>query len=412
MSKRYQRARWVLPSVVAPDTSTCWLVPVPDDPMHGAAFRGALQILGSAASWANDDDHTALQVAAVWRDIADNLQECEMIEIRLKPTDFCTVQLSTDGGETWTDVADLSACAHAAAVDEIEDAIARGQLSGGGQQPAGGSGDPGVCYDYDVVVRGNDRWHSPIPVETGDIITIVSSSGAWWDGDVIDTWECPDATSFLLGACVGSPFGTDSADPLNTSPHGILLGNIDGAATPFFEILGGYTVPVGVAPSEFYLQMNDSVLTDNQGSINVHIQICKSLWTHTFDFLAGNGGFSVFNPTYSCQWTSGIGWETTSAEPGMDIRRTVPADCGIIFMELFYNGIAISGGDYLVSVFAVTGGVPDPSNGGTPAAGLHSIQATGSAVNPDTIGIVLIPGHTGSARALSLVVRGTGFDPF
>jgi len=74
--RRNPRAKWVLPEVIDPPDRLCFQIEVPNDKFHIAAFKGALYTLTSAVSWADDLDHTAKAVAAVWAEIYDNLRTC------------------------------------------------------------------------------------------------------------------------------------------------------------------------------------------------------------------------------------------------------------------------------------------------------------------------------------------------
>lgn len=75
MTRRNPPAKWTLPNVVNPSTSVCYTIPVPNERFHIGAFLGALQNLGSAAQWADDEAHTAKDVAQVWRAIIDELEK-------------------------------------------------------------------------------------------------------------------------------------------------------------------------------------------------------------------------------------------------------------------------------------------------------------------------------------------------
>jgi len=301
-------AKWVLPTEVDPAGRRCFVIYVPDEQFHIAAFRGALLDLGSAYKWADDDAHTAKDVAQVWRTVIDNMESCVDINIRLKPTDFCMLQLTLDGGATWSDVADLSDCAHAAAVDEIGQAIDRGDLAGGGQQPGQGEGTPGQCYDYHIQLSGNGRWISPVAVEDGDVITVDGESGAWWDGDITHNWQCADGSEYFLGECSGAGGYTQGTDPAPSVNHMRLIGNLPAdTTTPFFDMFDTtYHVPSGVPIGDFYLQANDDLPADNQGSIGLHVQICKNIWTHHFDFTAAQGGW--VDAGNGSSWSSPQGW--------------------------------------------------------------------------------------------------------
>ena len=104
MANRNNRAKWVLPAIINPSDSVDFCVPVPNDRQHIAAFRGAMQTLGSAIFWQDDDAHTAKDVAAVWRYIANNLEHCmACIDIMFRVSGGY-IQESCDGGSTWSNV--------------------------------------------------------------------------------------------------------------------------------------------------------------------------------------------------------------------------------------------------------------------------------------------------------------------
>lgn len=74
MGRRNPPARWVLPATIDPTERRCMMIPVPEDPQHIAAFRGALMHLAEAHKWSNDPTHKAREVALVWRNIIDGLE--------------------------------------------------------------------------------------------------------------------------------------------------------------------------------------------------------------------------------------------------------------------------------------------------------------------------------------------------
>lgn len=59
---------YLLPEIIDPER-ICIQIYVPNDFNHLLAFWAQLEGLGSAIQWGNDEDHTALDVAAVWRDV-------------------------------------------------------------------------------------------------------------------------------------------------------------------------------------------------------------------------------------------------------------------------------------------------------------------------------------------------------
>lgn len=73
MNRKNALAKWTLPTIVHPETTKCIQIEIPDEPFYIAAFRGAMLHLQEAYKWADDEAHTAKQVALVWRDIIDNM---------------------------------------------------------------------------------------------------------------------------------------------------------------------------------------------------------------------------------------------------------------------------------------------------------------------------------------------------
>jgi len=69
MPAREKRPRYTLPVTVNPENTVCVQINIPDEPMHVAAFWGAMMTLCHAYSWGNDAEHTAIAVADVWRPI-------------------------------------------------------------------------------------------------------------------------------------------------------------------------------------------------------------------------------------------------------------------------------------------------------------------------------------------------------
>lgn len=76
MARRNPPARWTLPEIVNPPTRKCFTILVPNEPYHIAAFRGALLNLASAYNWQDDLDHTAKDVANVWKSVIVDVTAC------------------------------------------------------------------------------------------------------------------------------------------------------------------------------------------------------------------------------------------------------------------------------------------------------------------------------------------------
>lgn len=301
-------SRLVLPKTVDPEKTRCFVVTVPDEPYHIAAFKGAIFRLAKAYTWQNDTAHTAKAVAAVWMKIFDTLQECatmfpvevggaggdDEIMIRQNPDNPCELQSSADG-TNWCTFADFSKCFNFGT-----------QGGPGAPQPPTGGGEQQYCN----ALSASGLLLLPTLVNTGDVITL-SASGAGWDGAEFDfgpLWRCPDGEQFIAGACVG--FTTlDGGDPVPTSPHMCLLYLI---GSTYYEATPTFTVPGGVINQQVQIQVNDISLTNNQGSY----QICATVqnnglgtFTHVFDFSPSPSGWIAHSdPSISAQWLNASGW--------------------------------------------------------------------------------------------------------
>lgn len=320
METRKDRARYSLPLVVDPTAKKCFSVMVPDDVYHIAAFKGQIEKLAHWWSWALDDDHTARDAAAVWRGIFDNLTECSDVPVMFQQPIPCLLQASFNGGVTWETIYDGTACV----TEGIQDALNDGTLGGPQQPPPIGQGEQGQCYTYHVSLGAKDRWHSPIPVQENDTITVTNAKGAWTDGAVgiLSVWNCPDGNIFALGACGGSPttIGTDPAPSLS---HMKVIAYVDSESPAYFEVLDTtYTVSSATpTPHELFIQANDDPLTDNDGSITFTVTICKGssgAWCHEFDFSLGMEGWTFGSSSHYANKGTLTGGKMTSVMDGTE----------------------------------------------------------------------------------------------
>lgn len=114
-SRTSNKNKMHLPPYPPPAGTVCIPVNVPDDPQWIALFTGAIYRLSQQIWYDRDDAHTAKAVAAVWADIYNSTLQSAwgcggMFDIRLKPGSHCIVQATMDGGVTWVDKLDMSAC--------------------------------------------------------------------------------------------------------------------------------------------------------------------------------------------------------------------------------------------------------------------------------------------------------------
>lgn len=122
--RRNPPAKWVLPEIVNPPRTRCFVINVPDERFHIAAFRGAMLDLASAYKWADDPAHTARLVALIWKNVIVNMRDCPdpadpnngviledlmSQQIRLKPDNSCIIQMWCI--DDWVDWYDPTNCA-------------------------------------------------------------------------------------------------------------------------------------------------------------------------------------------------------------------------------------------------------------------------------------------------------------
>jgi len=284
MTRRNPPAQWVLPDIVNPSGRRCFFISVPDDPLHIAAFRGALLALASGYNWADDPLHKAREVALVWREVIDNMIDDSCLNFRTNPFDNCGAQWTQDGGEVWVEFFNARACA----TDTVNDAL-------GNQAPPGGANPgPGQCFDFDFVIQGSETKIIPIALASGWTLQITQLGGAWYDGTTFGSWDCPDGNQFSLGACIPGTSTLDPADPIPSSAHMRLILALPNGTYASIPLDGSnYTVPPGLPAGNYFLRANDSALGDNQGSISLHMVACNvPLTCYEYNFSSNDGGFA------------------------------------------------------------------------------------------------------------------------
>jgi len=226
MSKRYPRAKWVLPNVVDPTTSVCYTVPVPNEKFHIAAFLGALQDLGSATQWADDEAHTAKEVAQVWRDIIDELER-----------ELC------------------SGCKH---------------TNGLFRQPL----EAGEVATMSVTVEAGEFQILPIVLLRNQSITISSMVGQWRDStyhpemDCSSNWETPLAV--VINAPEGATADTFITDIMPDVPHMKLIMRVNNCGILTYHDLDDpitYTVPNSVDENGVFVEFLANMPLDEDGEV-------------------------------------------------------------------------------------------------------------------------------------------------
>lgn len=254
---------------------------IPDEPHHIAAFRGAMQTLGSAYNWADDDAHTAKDVAKLWREIIDQGDSC--LEFR---QDTCHLYMVANGIETL--IYNGQECINAN--------IADGTLARANSGPVGDI-PLQQCAVYTLKLTPGASWSAPTVVNTGDTILLSNWQGGSTDwGTASTVWTCPSGGAYIFGACGDvrptTIFGTD---PLQTAPHLSVIAKIGDVYYDVWNSNDGktpaeFTVPSGVLNQPLRLLMNvgDIVAYTATGEIWGDVTICNHhQWCHKW--MGGSG---------------------------------------------------------------------------------------------------------------------------
>jgi len=141
------KAKWTLPETINPTGRRCFIIRVPDERFHIAAFRGALLNLASGAQWADDPDHKARLTALIWADVIEEMEDCSVFlqDVRQdSPDSPCTLEKQVDG--EWTPFANLQLCPPRLRVSqgvlEWFDGTSWQALPGGGDERQDGGSTP------------------------------------------------------------------------------------------------------------------------------------------------------------------------------------------------------------------------------------------------------------------------------
>lgn len=261
--------RFPIPANTNPTGYKCFQVKVPNDPDWIAMFWGVLYELTYWTKFERDAAKTGKDIARKWYDVFLDARasECPM-QIQFRQPVDCSLEVSFDGGENWTEIFNSYECA----IDAINNKIADGTLNATQPSPQGDL-EVNQCWSYHVKLQGNERWRSPIPVNDGYQITTSNVKGGWSDGYALGAyWQCPDGEYYSLGYCTGSYINGYENDPIPSQYHMRLIGH---AGAYFDAYNNSYVVPDETGSKELIFQANDSDLSDNLGSVEFDLSICN-----------------------------------------------------------------------------------------------------------------------------------------
>lgn len=397
-----------LPDVIDPPDSLCFLIHVPNDPHHIAAFYGAIHQLTQWISWQRDPQKRGKDAAAVWREIYWNLKPQPCIPPLpfhgAEQEDFMPLRVDCDCN-VWITCCDGTE-KQLLTADQVKKLLQSQPAQGQPQPPAG------QCQQYSGQFNASSAFLVPTVVSTGDTLEL-SATGASSDPDVSVDWRCPNGDLFVAGACIATPILV-ATDPLPTVPHLRLLYLI--AGTYYDAMAGVFTVPGGISSENVQIVVNDSARGDDLGNLTVNATVCNNAtatWTHSWDFRTNTGPWGV-DPTECGSYVPGVGFVSVNDptncvnDDQLKIQMTLPAVTGT------YTSWAIAGTNAVVPNIVNINAPAGNDSPALPAASYtytytHAIAATNLiyaqiAIRPHSaVGEFIITGAT---------IGGTGTDPF
>lgn len=404
--------KWTLPTVVNPPKTRCFVINIPDEPYHVAAFRGALLNLASATQWQDDLAHTARDVALVWREVLNNVTDCAGTPQPIKPhgreVDFDMSGLRVDCDcNVWITCCDGEE-KQILTSQQVRDLI-NGQPGPGAPQPPPGGGE--ACYDG--ILRTGTSWLIPTALNTGDVITLSNVAGATNDG-IVPGWYCGDGQLFFAGLCIGGVI-TDGGNRMPTAPNGSLVLYINGT---YYDLSAGpFTLPGGIANQQGVLEINYAPGAVGSGELTFTACVQNnqtSSWISIMDF--------TLNPYSSVVAAPFAAWVIGQGYPG-GVNGGVPNwaeldiasidGTTITSMEMLYDDVA-NGGTSITIFFgvaaAIYGGVT-----GTPSTGTNLLYSVADVyTNGSPFGLVAVVGSGTTGSAVNIrrwTIRGTGTKP-
>lgn len=303
-------------------------------------------------------------------------------------------------------------------------------------QPGKGSPQPqpGGCVSFVGEVQAGNRWLLPVPVSTGDQITVTNADGTWWTPLDLGIARCPDGLIMFAGACVDGTAHTEPTDPLPTANHDNLIASdgshfydcgiaADGSAAVF-------TIGSGVLNANLLILMNTPD-SSGFGSVKFDIAVCKAAsttWTHTFDFETSTGPL-VIVPTggqLMGHWVAGSGWvfDTVGGLPqtlrGIEFNLPMAArDLSSIAIRLNYaNGLNDGNASIPLQSMDTNVGLVFQHISGSGPTGTNITITTAITQNAVTnIHCELFTDDTfltptGSVTLRGMTISGAGSDPF
>lgn len=273
----------LLPPNKNPTGTRCITLQIPDDDDYERDLHSVIgRELATWVSWERDSGKNATKVAKLWKEALKTWSHCD--------NSSAVTEWEDDKMPHWEE-----SCVNGKYVLRIKvcecpekwETIQFSANTSSPGQPGGGNAPtpppPGGSQQYCYTVQATSPLLIPVLVNTGDVITLQSTTGGTNDGSLVNflRWFCGDGRQLFGTSCIGSGY-LDGADPVPTVNHMSVIARIDGNYYGFTS--GSLTVPSGVVNAQLWLQVNDPTLTDNQGNLDVCISVANNQSAPAFDW--------------------------------------------------------------------------------------------------------------------------------
>ena len=400
-----------LPANKHPSGARCITLTIPDDDEWENQLWSEAYRLGLWQLWERDTGHNGTIVARRWRQALFTWKRCTPVpkDRSIDESEYemsVCEQLRFHNGRLqgfccgeWVDIMGQ---------DEITDLAHLGQQGGNATQPA-----PGETACYHIDQQASFQYLLPTVVSSGDVLTFSNLGGAASDGvfSSLSPWFCPDGNSFFGGICQPGTASNLGTDPLPTAPHMSLIVQIAGT---WYSALSPITVPGGVTGAQVMVQLNDNVLSDDNGNYSADACLANNQFgnfTHTFDFLTGSHGWTAGGTTGT--WVPGTGWQSVIASGNAQLGISGPevAPYTLLSMRVVGNaGHAANGGTrqkaYKVGIYIFYGTMPTSAGAFDDTTVSTQANNTNLQVGVDTFAF------TNVNTVTKVVVSGVGPDPY
>jgi hypothetical protein len=294
------------------------------------------------------------------------------------------------------------------------------QPTGEGQQPAPGGG----CTKFRATLQSGSQWLLPVPVNSGDTITISDFSGATHESPAIP-WVGPQGQDLFFGTYqTGTEVFFDDT-PVPSAPNQSVIVYINGFA--YSPLDGPFTVPGGVVNVQPYFDFNVVDVDSIGGFVQFTVEVCNEQvpdWTHEFDFSKGTGKWFAISDGGALATWSPDGWQ--GANDVFGGCAPDPTDRGLLFIQ---RNLDSSQHISTVRIIGSTDTNNGPGNGDRTFYYDASTITLGLNASTGAFDVTVSPGATvttsikvlinslcfaapPSITVNKVIVTGTGTDPF